>query len=62
LKNTVDEFTGYFDGSPGCDEYLTKNWKYWDLVKFILGHERWNVGNYPPADEGVGIVYFIPQT
>jgi len=46
----------------GLDQYLTKNWKYWDLVKFIAGYERWNVGNYPPADEGVGIVYFIPQT
>jgi hypothetical protein len=62
LKNTVDEFTGYFDVSPGCDEYLTKNWKYWDLVKFIAGYERWNVGNYPPASEIEGINYFIPQT
>jgi hypothetical protein len=58
LKNTVDEFTGYFDGSPGCDEYLTKNWKYWDLVKFIAGYERWN----PKVPEAEGISYIIPQT
>ncbi|MEM2089446.1 MAG: hypothetical protein QXF52_12420, partial [Thermoproteota archaeon] len=42
LKNTVDEFTGFFDNSPGYDEFLTRNWKYWDLVKFIIGYERWN--------------------
>jgi hypothetical protein len=46
----------------GLDQYLTKNWKYWDLVKFVAGYERWNVGNYPPAIEEDGIYYFIPQT
>jgi hypothetical protein len=42
LKNTVDEFTGFFDSTTGYDEFLTKNWKYWDLVKFIVGYEWWN--------------------
>ena len=32
------------------------------MVKFIAGYERWNVGNYPPATEEVGVGYFIPQT
>ncbi|MBO3840763.1 MAG: hypothetical protein JTT17_08130 [Candidatus Brockarchaeota archaeon] len=26
----------------GLDQFLTRNWKYWDLVKFIIGYERWN--------------------
>jgi hypothetical protein len=46
----------------GITQYLKKNWKYWDLVKFIAGYERWNVGNYPPAIEEDGINYLIPQT
>jgi len=56
LKNTVDEFTGFFDNSPGYDEFLTRNWKYWDLVKFIIGYERWNRA----ASEVEDIPYIMP--
>jgi hypothetical protein len=56
------DFWNYLKDYNGIDQYLTKNWKYWDLVKFIAGYERWNVVNYPPATEEVGIYYFIPQT
>jgi len=56
------DFWNYLKDYKGIDQYLTKNWKYWDLVKFIAGYERWNVVNYPPATEEVGIYYFIPQT
>jgi hypothetical protein len=42
VKNTVNEFTGFFDNSPGYDEYLSNNWKDWDWIKFAVGYERWN--------------------
>jgi len=29
------------------DQYITKNWKYWDLVKFVMGYERWYKTNFP---------------
>ena len=57
-----DEFIQLVNQRNAIDQYITKNWKYWDLVKFVMGYERWNVGNYPPAIEEVGIYYFIPQT
>jgi len=56
------DFWNYLKDYKGIDQYLTKNWKYWDLVKFIAGYERWNVGNYPPATEEDGDNYLIPQT
>ena len=40
----------------GIDGYLTKHWKYWDLVKFIVGYERWN----PKVGEVEGIDLIIP--
>ena len=36
------EFQGKIDQSYGSDQFLTKNWKYWDLVKFTVGYEWWN--------------------
>jgi hypothetical protein len=42
------------------DQYITKNWKYWDLVKFVTGYERWNpVKGMDEMDEGN---YITPQT
>jgi hypothetical protein len=43
----------------GITQYLKKNWKYWDLVKFIAGYERWNPNG---GTEENGIAYLIPQT
>jgi len=56
LSNTVAQFVGGWDDSKvqhgenitfdwienqnGIDQFLTKNWKSWDLVKFIYGYER----------------------
>jgi hypothetical protein len=47
----------------GVDQYITKNWKYWDLVKFAMGYERWR-NSYVPnmVAEELGINYTIPQT
>jgi hypothetical protein len=46
----------------GVDQYITKNWKYWDLVKFAMGYERWNAANFPGMYERYTINYTIPQT
>jgi hypothetical protein len=44
----------------GIDQCLTKNWKYWDLVKFVMGYERWKPA--PLMHERHTINYGIPQT
>lgn len=47
----------WINQSYGFDQFLTKNWKYWDIVKFIVGYERWN----PEAGlEAYGISYTMP--
>jgi hypothetical protein len=46
----------------GVDQYITKNWKYWDLVKFAMGYERWNKSNFPGMYEDYTVNYTIPQT
>jgi hypothetical protein len=46
----------------GVDQYITKNWKYWDLVKFVMGYERWNKSNFPGMYEDYTVNYIIPQT
>jgi len=55
LSNTIDQFVGGWEDNNyhnpygnvewlksrnGIDQFLTKNWKPWDLVKFIYGYER----------------------
>lgn len=49
------EFQNKIDQSYGLDQFLTKHWKYWDLVKFIVGYERWR-----PYGEVEEIQYTIP--
>jgi len=47
----------------GSDQYLTKNWKHWDLVKFVMGYEGWaKGGTVKGMDEMDTINYTIPQT
>jgi hypothetical protein len=47
----------------GIDQYTTKKWKYWDLVKFAMGYERWaRGGSVIGMDELDTINYTIPQT
>jgi hypothetical protein len=46
----------------GVNQYITKNWKYWDLVKFVMGYERWaKGGSVKGMDEMDTINYSIPQ-
>ena len=52
------DFWNYLKDYNGLDQYLTLNWPYWDLVKFIAGYERWN----PNVFEMEGINFIIPQT
>jgi len=44
----------------GVDQFVTKNWKYWHLMKFAMGYERWNY--VPGKIEDFGVNYLIPQT
>jgi hypothetical protein len=46
----------------GPDQCITKNWKYWDLVKFAMGYERWKGANIPQMIEEDTITFTIPQT
>ncbi|MEM4230109.1 MAG: hypothetical protein QXZ66_10175, partial [Thermoproteota archaeon] len=41
LPNTVNQFRN-------IDQFLTNNWKLWDLIKFIYGYERWG-GTWGPT-------------
>jgi hypothetical protein len=53
----------YIKDLNGTDQYLTKNWGYWDLVKFAMGYERWRNSYVPNMEpEEFGINYTIPQT
>ncbi|MEM2127760.1 MAG: hypothetical protein QXH67_06025, partial [Candidatus Bathyarchaeia archaeon] len=49
----------WIENQNGLDQFLTKNWKYWDLVKFIIGYERWN--RKGGAHEAEGIAYIMPE-
>jgi len=52
----------YVENFNAIDQYITKNWKYWDLVKFVMGYERWNKSNFPGMYEDYTVNYTIPQT
>jgi len=56
--NIWPEFTELVQERDGLDQFLTKNWNYWDLVKFIVGYERWN--QYK-GDELDGIQFIMPE-
>lgn len=49
----------------GIDQFLSKHQtygQYWDLVKFIMGYQRWNGRNLTYYPESMGINFLIPQT
>jgi hypothetical protein len=51
----------YVENFKGVDQYITKIWKYWDLVKFAMGYERWKYTTVPNMIERHTINYSIPQ-
>ncbi|MCC5994524.1 MAG: thrombospondin type 3 repeat-containing protein [Candidatus Aenigmarchaeota archaeon] len=57
-----DEFIQLANQRNAIDQYITKNWKYWDLVKFAMGYERWKYTTVPNMIERHTINYSIPQT
>jgi hypothetical protein len=57
-----DEFIQLVNQRNAIDQYITKNWKYWDLVKFAMGYERWNESNIIGMIEPHTVNYSIPQT
>ena len=58
--NHKQDFWEYIKDLNGTDQYITKNWKYWDLVKFVMGYERLKPA--PLMHERHTINYGIPQT
>ena len=60
---TWPEFIQLANQRSAIDQYITKNWKYWDLVKFAMGYERWaRGGSVKGMDELDTINFTIPQT
>jgi hypothetical protein len=57
-----DEFIQLVNQRNAIDQYITKNWKYWDLVKFVMGYERWKYTTVPNMIERHTINYSIQQT
>jgi hypothetical protein len=58
-----DEFIQLVNQRNAIDQYITKNWKYWDLVKFAMGYERWaRGGSVKGMDELDTVNFSIPQT
>ncbi len=51
------DYWNYLKDYDGIDQYLTKNWSYWDLVKAIASYERWN----PNVHEVEECNYVIPD-
>jgi hypothetical protein len=43
---TWPEFIRLVQERNGIDQFLTKNWKHWDLVKFIYGYESFKAGDW----------------
>jgi hypothetical protein len=66
IRNYPDEFWSnpqkYVENFSGIDQYVTKNWKHWDLVKFVMGYERWHNTTIRGCYEIDETNYFIPQT
>jgi len=56
IRKYPRDFWDYIKDYNGLDQFLTKHWKYWDLVKFIVGYERWN----PKVGEVEGIDIIMP--
>jgi hypothetical protein len=52
----------YVENYNGVDQYITKIWKYWDLVKFVMGYERWRPATVKGMTEMDTINFSIPQT
>ncbi|MEM2998182.1 MAG: hypothetical protein QW542_04460, partial [Thermoproteota archaeon] len=53
LPNTVNQFRN-------IDQFLTNNWKLWDLIKFIYGYERWGGTWGPTIGEWEMYAYTLP--
>ena len=69
LNNTVSQLVGGWDDTKvnhgenitydwiesqnGLDQFLTKNWAYWDLVKFIEGYTRYKFGELSNIDGNI---------
>ena len=55
-----ENFPRYIEHLNAIDQHLTKNWKYWDLMKFVMGYKRWH--HVKGMIEEMSVNYTIPQT
>jgi hypothetical protein len=60
LRESPENVWNIIKDLNGVDQFVTKNWKYWHLMKFAMGYERWNY--VPGKIEEFGVNYLIPQT
>jgi len=59
LNESPDNLWNRIKDLNGVDQFITKNWDYWHLMKFAMGYERWN--DAPGMHEIHTINYTIPQ-
>jgi hypothetical protein len=59
MTTHINNYWEHIRSYEGIDQYLSNNWKYWDLVKFAMGYERWNPSY---GVEDMGVIFIIPQT
>ncbi|QOJ79019.1 hypothetical protein IG193_00695 [Infirmifilum lucidum] len=54
--HSFPEFLEEVNKTFGMDQFLTRNWKYWDLLKFVCGYWYYTTGDNISTD------FTIPQT
>ena len=62
MTEDPDNVWGRIKDLNGVDQFVTKNWKYWHLMKFVAGYERWKPHEVKGMHEILTINYTIPQT
>jgi len=60
VKNRPENLWNMIKDLNGVDQFITKIWKYWHLMKFAMGYERWNY--VPGMIEEYSENYLMPQT
>jgi len=62
MTEDPDNVWNRIENLNGVDQFLTKEWTLWHLVKCVVGYEKWKYRNVPNMKEIHTINYTIPQT
>jgi len=62
MTEDPDNVWNRIENLNGVDQFITKEWGLWHLVKCVVGYERWKYKNVPNMREIHTINYTIPQT